>query len=42
MHFLPSYRKVTNFGTEKIKHEKTCNYFEIPHTKNAEVRNTFP
>ena len=41
MLFFPSDRKSnkSNFGREK--HEKTFNCFEIYHTKEAEVRDTF-
>ena len=40
MLFFPSDRKVTNQILEK--HEKTSNCFEISHTKEAEVCDTFP
>ena len=41
MLFFPLDRKITNqiFGREK--QEKTFNCFEIHHTKEAEVRDTF-
>ena len=40
MLFFPSDRKVTN-QILVGKHEKTFNCFEISHTKEAEVRDTF-
>ena len=41
MHYFPSDRKVTNQMLVRKKHEKTFNGFEIFHTKEAKVRNTF-
>ena len=40
MHFFPAERKATN-GMENMKHEKTFNCFEISHTREAEIRDTF-
>ena len=41
MLFFPSDRKVTKSKFGREKREKTSNYFEISHTKEAEVRDTF-
>ena len=41
MHFFPSDGKARNQIFVRKKHEKTFNCFEISHTKEAEVRDTF-
>ena len=41
MYFFLSDRKVTNQILVRKKHEKNFNCFEISHTKEAEVRDTF-
>ena len=41
MLFFPSDRKETNQNLVAEKHEKAFDCFEISHTKEAEVRDTF-